>query len=98
MSTFETKYEIIPATPGARSKVYRAGGKEFSFKGHNAMYVSDPGIAKELTEKHGGTKNSQGDELRVIPARNFRRDGIHTYSFTMSGMGNWKERIDWSKK
>lgn len=99
MSTFTKGYEVIPATPGADKKTYNVGGKELSFKGQGMMVVKDSGVAKELEAMHGGMRNSEGDELRVIPVGDIRSDptGVHKYSFSMYAMGNWKSRIDWSK-
>jgi hypothetical protein len=95
MSSFDTKYEVIPAKTGADRKTYKVGDKTMTFGGHNAFYIKDPGVAKALADKHGGQKHSESDEVRVMPVRNWRKDGIHSYSFSMAHMGNWKDSIDW---
>lgn len=95
MSTHKKTFEVIPAKEGARNKTYKVGGKEFSFQGHNQMFVSDPAVAKDLDQLHGGKKNSESDELRVIEVNNMEREPGHKYSFSLASLGNWKDRIDW---
>lgn len=96
MSTFKKGFEVIPAKPGAEKKTYRVAGKDMRFNGHNMFTVNDASVAKDIEQLYGGRKNSVSDELRVIPVGDMRSENGHTYSFSMSGLGNWKERINWS--
>lgn len=99
MSTFEKGFEVIPAKPGAERKTYTVGNKKMSFGGSNVFTVKDSAVARDLESLYGGRKNSESDDLRVIPISDMRADptGIHRYSFALHNMGEWKSRIDWSK-
>ena len=72
-------------------KAVEIGGKIMKFS-HDLFHTKDQSIAQAIADKYP-------HDTMSIPHDSWRDDptGVHHYHFGLSHLGNWKERIDWSK-
>ena len=71
-------------------------GKDMYFGKSGMFMVKDPALAKDLQQQIGQDAKDRDDVL-VVPIDDHKPDGISQDFFSLQRLGNWKDRIDWSK-
>ena len=82
-------YQILRRDRNLKS--VKIGDKIMKFK-NKIFHVKDRGIAQAIADKYPNSTMS-------IPHDSWRDDptGVHNFHFGLSKLGNWHDKIDWSK-
>ena len=94
MPSFKKGFEIIKTSRKPGFNGIEAGNRKMDFDQQKMYYTDDASLAKDIQQ----TAGQDGErDVMVIPVDNLKEDrtGVHTYKFSMRGLGNWKKRIDW---
>lgn len=91
----ERQFLVSKAVPDHDFTGVNVDGKQMNFQDNDSFYLSDPGIAKDLDQSLG----KQGEKKVIVTEiPNWKsKDEMsgHYFKFSMRGLGDWKERIDW---
>lgn len=72
-------------------------GKDMYFGKSGMFMVKDEALARDLQQQIGQDAKDRDDVL-VVPVEDHKTDPISNDFFSLVGLGNWKDKIDWDKQ